>query len=231
MPGHGEGRGRPRGRLAHGAGRAATAVSGHRMGTSLLALAFVTGVVDTLSFLGFGDVFTSNMTGNVVLLGVSFAEGTGPTTLRSLIAFAAFLGGLAAGFALADHVFRRSRRWILAMESVLIGVLSTAWMLGAPLDAMTAVAAVAMGMQSAVVERSGAGVSVNYVTSVLAGMLGHLTLLNRPDAALALKGGIILSLAVGAACTTAVLQAAPVWAADLALPAVIVAVLAFPKAR
>ncbi|WP_017558451.1 DUF1275 family protein [Nocardiopsis baichengensis] len=210
---------------------AVTTVSAHRMGASLLALAFVTGVVDTLSFLGFGDVFTSNMTGNVVLLGVSFAEGTGPTTLRSLLAFAAFLAGLAAGFALADHVFRRRRRWILLIESVLIAALSVAWMLGAPVDAMTAVAAVAMGMQSAVVERSGAGVSVNYVTSVLAGMLGHLTLLNRPDAALALKAGIILSLAAGAACTTAVLQAAPMWAADLAFPAILLALIVFPNAE
>ena len=71
---------------------------------------------------------------------------------------------------------------------------------------------------------------MNYVTGVLAGMLGHLTLLNRPDAALALKAGIILSLAVGAACTTAVLQVAPVWAADLALPAVVAAAALFPPA-
>jgi len=39
----------------------------------LLALTGVTGLVDAISFLGLGSIFTANMTGNVVLLG--FAIG------------------------------------------------------------------------------------------------------------------------------------------------------------
>jgi uncharacterized membrane protein YoaK (UPF0700 family) len=40
---------------------------------TLLGLTVVTGVVDAVSFLGLGHVFTANMTGNVVFLG--FALG------------------------------------------------------------------------------------------------------------------------------------------------------------
>ena len=37
--------------------------------SALLALTFVTGIVDAVSFLALGQVFTANMTGNVALLG------------------------------------------------------------------------------------------------------------------------------------------------------------------
>ena len=47
---------------------------------ALFGLTFVTGVIDAVSFLGLGHVFTANMTGNVVLLG--FAIG-GKATSRS----------------------------------------------------------------------------------------------------------------------------------------------------
>src|SRR5258706_6103576 len=36
---------------------------------ALLILTFVTGLVDAVSFLGLGHVFTANMTGNIVFLG------------------------------------------------------------------------------------------------------------------------------------------------------------------
>ena len=47
----------------------------HRLPLALLTLTGVTGVIDAVSFLGPGHVFTANMTGNVVLLGFA-AAGT-----------------------------------------------------------------------------------------------------------------------------------------------------------
>src|SRR5947209_5854024 len=44
-----------------------------RLLIALLILTFVTGMVDAVSFLGLGHVFTANMTGNVVLLGFAVA--------------------------------------------------------------------------------------------------------------------------------------------------------------
>jgi uncharacterized membrane protein YoaK (UPF0700 family) len=47
------------------------------IGRSLLGLTVVTGVVDAVSFLGLGHIFTANMTGNVVFLGFALGGGAG----------------------------------------------------------------------------------------------------------------------------------------------------------
>jgi uncharacterized membrane protein YoaK (UPF0700 family) len=65
---------------------------------SLLVLTFVTGIVDAVSFLGLGHIFTANMTGNVVFLGFAIGGGAGVSALRSLLALGAFAcGGFAGG--------------------------------------------------------------------------------------------------------------------------------------
>jgi uncharacterized membrane protein YoaK (UPF0700 family) len=72
----------------------------------LVALTAVTGMVDAVSYLGFGHVFTANMTGNVVLLGFALA-GAGQVSIpASLVAIAAFLAGAAGAGRLGRH------RWI-----------------------------------------------------------------------------------------------------------------------
>jgi uncharacterized membrane protein YoaK (UPF0700 family) len=64
---------------------------------ALIGLTFVTGLVDAVSFLSLGHVFTANMTGNVVLLGVATAGVPEISVSRSLTALMAFLVGAAAG--------------------------------------------------------------------------------------------------------------------------------------
>jgi uncharacterized membrane protein YoaK (UPF0700 family) len=63
----------------------------------LLALAAVTGCIDAVSFLALGHVFTANMTGNVVLLGVAIAGVPGLSVGRSGAALGAFLVGALIG--------------------------------------------------------------------------------------------------------------------------------------
>jgi uncharacterized membrane protein YoaK (UPF0700 family) len=63
----------------------------------LLALTFVTGVVDAVSYLTLGRVFVANMTGNVVFLGFALAGASGLSISASLVAIAAFAAGAAAG--------------------------------------------------------------------------------------------------------------------------------------
>ncbi|WP_256895639.1 YoaK family protein [Rhodococcus sp. 1163] len=65
----------------------------------MLALTFVTGVVDAVGFLGLDRVFTGNMTGNIVILGMGIAGADELPVLGpgvALVAFAAgaFLSGL-----------------------------------------------------------------------------------------------------------------------------------------
>ena len=63
----------------------------------LIALTLTTGIVDAVSYLGLGRVFTANMTGNVVLLGFAIAGAQGLSVSASLIALATFLAGAALG--------------------------------------------------------------------------------------------------------------------------------------
>jgi uncharacterized membrane protein YoaK (UPF0700 family) len=46
----------------------------------------VTGVVDAVSFLALGHLFTANMTGNIVFLGFATAGAFGVSLPRSVIA-------------------------------------------------------------------------------------------------------------------------------------------------
>src|SRR5699024_5739131 len=50
--------------------------------TMLLLLTFSTGMVDAIGYLGFDKVFTGNMTGNVVILGMGLAGADGVPVLR-----------------------------------------------------------------------------------------------------------------------------------------------------
>src|SRR5207245_2693798 len=63
----------------------------------LLAMTGVTGVVDAVSFLAMGHVFTANMTGNIVLLGFALAGAAGLSVSRSSVALIAFLAGAVGG--------------------------------------------------------------------------------------------------------------------------------------
>src|SRR2546430_8631728 len=63
----------------------------------LLGLTVVTGLVDAVSYLALGHVFTANMTGNVVFLGFAAAGGNGLSAPRSGTAVVAFLLGAVIG--------------------------------------------------------------------------------------------------------------------------------------
>jgi hypothetical protein len=64
---------------------------------ALLALTLGTGLIDAVSYLGLGRVFSANMTGNVVLLGFGIAGTGGLPVLAPVIAAAAFLTGAVIG--------------------------------------------------------------------------------------------------------------------------------------
>ena len=63
----------------------------------LLVMTCVTGIVDAVSYLALGHVFTANMTGNVVLLGFAVAGVKGLSATRSLTALFCFFAGAVFG--------------------------------------------------------------------------------------------------------------------------------------
>src|SRR5271154_6267783 len=68
-----------------------------RMVLPLLAMTAVTGLIDAVSFLSLGRVFTANMTGNVVILAFATARVPGLSVARSLTALFSFLVGAIFG--------------------------------------------------------------------------------------------------------------------------------------
>ena len=61
----------------------------------VLVLTWAASGVDAISYLGLGHVFTANMTGNTVLLGLAIGQGQGLAALRSIIALVGFALGAA----------------------------------------------------------------------------------------------------------------------------------------
>jgi uncharacterized membrane protein YoaK (UPF0700 family) len=61
----------------------------------MLALTFSTGVIDAVGYLGLDRVFTGNMTGNVVILGMALTGADGLPIVGPVIALVLFLVGAA----------------------------------------------------------------------------------------------------------------------------------------
>jgi uncharacterized membrane protein YoaK (UPF0700 family) len=60
---------------------------------ALFGMTSVTGMIDAVSFLGLGHVFTANMTGNIAFLGFAAVGTPGLSVARSSAALIAFLIG------------------------------------------------------------------------------------------------------------------------------------------
>ncbi len=124
----------------------------------LVALTFVTGIVDAASYLKLGHVFVANMTGNVVFLGFALAGAGGLSATSSLIALGSFLVGARLGGWLVarnrehrGHILRSasSAQAVLIVLAFLLA-LSVSEPLGeAARYGLTALLAVAMGAQNA----------------------------------------------------------------------------------
>src|SRR6476620_258222 len=87
--------------------RQAAASLRHPLTRALLVLTLTTGLVDAVSYLALGRVFTANMTGNVVLLGFGIAGSGGLPVVAPIVSLAAFLIGAGAGGALVRRMVDR----------------------------------------------------------------------------------------------------------------------------
>jgi uncharacterized membrane protein YoaK (UPF0700 family) len=125
----------------------------------LLALTFLTGVVDAVSILALGRVFVANMTGNVVFVGFALAGAAGFSLAASLSALAGFVVGALVGGRLVGRYPGRPGliRADVAFELLSLALaLLVAAVAGDDIDALSrdvvaALAAIAMGAQNSVV--------------------------------------------------------------------------------
>ena len=128
---------------------------------TLLALTVISGLVDAVSYLGLGHVFTANMTGNVVLLGFAAAGASGFSAAACLTSLGAFLAGAVAAGRLARRVTSRQRLLVLAMSAEAIATAAGAAVAfsvsdvanGWPRFTVIALLAFGMGVRNATIRR------------------------------------------------------------------------------
>jgi uncharacterized membrane protein YoaK (UPF0700 family) len=157
-------------------------------------LTFASGASDVASFTRLGNVFTSVMTGNITLFGLSLARGSVSLAAHTAVAFAGYVTGVFAGTRIISHHADRrpagpaakepDSEWpsrttpaLLAELAMLTGVL-IGWELtgaqpaGAAQYVILALAACAMGIQSATVNHMGlSNVSTTFLTGTLTGLV------------------------------------------------------------
>ncbi|WGL53449.1 YoaK family protein [Nocardioides sp. BP30] len=191
------------------------AVPGERMHLWLmLVLTFTTGINDAVGYLGLDKVFTGNMTGNVVVLGMAVVGGSGLPILGPALALIGFM----AGAAIAGRLLRHgSRSWhglttaVFAAVAVLMLVLGGVLLLvgddpSHPAGVtVTTTAAFAMGLQAAAARLIAVkDVTTVVVTSTITGLAADLG--SGRSAGAARRASAVVAIIAGAATGAALLK-------------------------
>ena len=188
----------------------------------VVLLTLTTGAVDATSFLALGNVFSSVITGNMVLLGVAAGTARPELAVHSGVALAGYVAGVLAGAPLAARQHHEAAgTWppgvtvALAVELVVLGAFTVGWELagthpsGGGQLALVAVLAAAMGLQSAAVRRLGQ-MSTTYLTSTLTTLVAGLATRSKPDG-MARSLGVLATLIIGAIAASVLVDEARAW--------------------
>lgn len=187
----------------------------------VVVLTFNAGATDAIGFLALGGAFTSVMTGNLVLFGISVSERDGTLARHILTAVLCYITGCVLGARLAgvatdnQPIWPRAVTRALCVEFLIFVGYAVGWWLegSAPRGAVQLVLlagnALALGVQSSSVQRFGvSGLSTTYMTGTLTTMIVRLTSGHRlRDVADSLQ--ILCGLVVGAIVAAALADYAP----------------------
>jgi uncharacterized membrane protein YoaK (UPF0700 family) len=176
-------------------------------------LAVVSGVTDAAGFIGLGGAFSSVMTGNMVLMGLSAGTGNGSLAARTGAAIIAFITGCVVGGRVAGRHREGQPVWppsitrALAVELAVFCAYAVALQAvgGHPSSvaksALLSCNALALGIQSSAIQRFGvSGLSTTYLTGTLTTTIVHLASgrpLRHVTLNLRLLGGLIAGAAAG----------------------------------
>jgi uncharacterized membrane protein YoaK (UPF0700 family) len=202
----------------------------HPLTRALLVLTFTTGLVDAVSYLGLGHVFTANMTGNVVLLGFGIAGSGDLPVVAPLVSLGSFLVGAVVGGMLAKQLGDRHPQHVataLTVEVTLIGIaaiIAAAATLRpdtALADFVIALLALAMGVRNATVRRLGIpDLTTTVLTMTLTAMAADSPLTGGTGRGLTRRVSAVMAMLTGAIAGALLLKA------SLVLPLVAAASLA-----
>jgi len=185
----------------------------------LVALTVVAGMIDAVSFLGLGHIFTANMTGNVVFLGFAAAGAAGLSVARSGTALAAF----AAGAVLAGRMIARLRAsprhlWAsgafaidagLVLASAAVASTSGDDLVGhaIALYAVIVLTGLAMGIRNATVRKLGVSdLTTTVLTLGIAGLAADSSLAGGTNPGWRRRAGSVVAMFAGAALGTLLLR-------------------------
>jgi uncharacterized membrane protein YoaK (UPF0700 family) len=196
---------------------------------ALLGMTAVTGLVDAVSFLSLGRVFTANMTGNIVLLAFAAAHVSGLSIARSLTALLAFLvgailGGRIIARASADSQTRFAAQAFLLEVAFLLA--ASFCSIGYRVDlledsfrpfALIALTALAMGIRNAAVRKLAIpDLTTTVLTLTITGIGADSSFAKGTNPRLARKVASVAAMFLGAALGAIVIRysiAATLWLA------------------
>nr|MCW2728322.1 hypothetical protein [Aeromicrobium sp.] len=146
---------------------------------ALVVLSFGSGATDAFAFLALGGVFTANMTGNLVLVGLVGRPGYLDTLLTAALAVVAFLAAMYVGFRVTRTV---PPLRLLSAVGVVQGIVLAVWIAVdgraglAVTCTMIVLSALAMGWHTVLGRRmsSRAGLSTTFVTGTLTSVMQDL---------------------------------------------------------
>lgn len=201
---------------------------------AMLALTFSTGMADAVGYLGLDKVFTGNMTGNVVILGMGLSGTTDLPVLGPLLALASFMAGAAFGGRMLRH---HQEPWPFRV-TVLISLVGATFGAGAVVFGvvsfsqgsptaftLTVALAAAMGLQAAVARRIAVkDVTTVVVTSTITGLAADSRLGAHVDHPWRRRSGAIVLIGLGAT-VGALLLTVSTWV-SVAVPAALTIVVA-----
>lgn len=178
----------------------------------LLFLSVTTGLVDAISVLGLGKVFTANMTGNVVFLGFAASGAPGFRVAPYLVAILAFLlGALIAGRTGKAHQGHPLRHWLIKaalVEAVLLwgaAIVAIGFNIAnqkpdASVYAIIALTGLAMGFRNATIRQLKVpDLTTTVLTLTLTGIAADSGLAGGTNPNWARRIGAVVAIFVGAA--------------------------------
>jgi uncharacterized membrane protein YoaK (UPF0700 family) len=186
---------------------------------ALLGMTAVTGLVDAVSFLSLGRVFTANMTGNIVLLAFASARVSGLSMARSSTALLSFLvgatfGGRIMARASADTQTRfAAQAFLLEVVFLFAASLCAIGYRGGLLEhsfrpfALIALTALAMGTRNAAVRKLAIpDLTTTVLTLTITGIGADSSLANGNNPRLARRAGSVMAMFFGAALGAVVIR-------------------------
>jgi uncharacterized membrane protein YoaK (UPF0700 family) len=178
----------------------------------MVTLSLTTGLIDAVSVLGLGRVFTANMTGNIVFLGLAAAGARGFVPSLYIVAILSFMtGALVAGRVGRAEARLPFAAWLVtsaALEALLLGTAAwvaigydvSAGILGSTVYTLIILTGLAMGFRNATIRQLRIpDVTTTVLTLTITGLASDSTLAGGTNPNWGRRIASIAAMLVGAA--------------------------------